>query len=128
MQTLLAQVSLLDNQFGIDDMHLTSTAQVIEHQIAAMKKQNVAVNTKNGNATQKMDVAQELLPATRSPESPEFIIRTEQAEAIISAKDAEMANIKSVYESQTKGLTAEMKIKADKEHFSRLRSKQLKSN
>ena len=37
VQTFLAQVSLLDNQFGIDDMHLIITAQFIEQQFAAMK-------------------------------------------------------------------------------------------
>ena len=114
VQKLLARVSLLDNQFGIDDMHLTFTIQVIEQKLAAMKEQNGAVDTKEVDATQKMEVAHELLLAATSPE---FIFRTQQAEAIITGKDAEIASIKTVYGSQTKALIADMKIKADKEQL-----------
>ena len=43
MQKLIAQVFLLDNPFGIDDMHFTGTAQAIGQQLAAMKEQIAAV-------------------------------------------------------------------------------------
>ena len=72
MQQLLAQVSLLDNPFGIDDTHLTVTAEVIEQKLAAMKEQTAAVVAKDGDALQQMHVAQESLLSTRLPESPDL--------------------------------------------------------
>ena len=91
VQKLIAQFFLLDNPFGIDGMHLTGTAQVIEQTLAAMKQHNAAGVAKDSDALQKMDVAQEPLPATRLPESPELVIRTKQVEATISANDTEIA-------------------------------------
>ena len=71
-----------------------------------------------------MEVSQD-----KGPESPEFVLRTRQAEATISAKDAQIADIKAVFESQTKALesrtkalTAEMKVKASKEFLAQAKA------
>ena len=114
---------MTDNPFGIDVSVPTSSALAIEQQLAAHALA-AAVEVTESVAQPQMEVTQD-----KGPESPEFVLRTRQAEATISAKDAQIADIKAVFESQTKALesrakvfTAEMKVKADKEFLSQAKA------
>ena len=123
LQKQFAHVSITDNPFGIDVSVLTSSALAIEQQLAAHAAAP-AVDVAEGEAQPQMEVSQD-----KGPESPECVLRTRQAEATISAKDAQIADIKAVFESQTKALesrtkalTAEMKVKASKEFLAQAKA------
>ena len=118
LQKQLAHVSMTDNPFGIDVPVPTISALAIEQQLAAHASAS-AVEVAEGEAQPQMEVTQD-----KGPESPEFVLRTRQAEATITAKDAQIADIKAFLESQTKALEsrvkaliAELKVTADKEFF-----------